>query len=75
VPLARFETPSGVVDGVNKIFFTSAAYRPYSVQVVINGLLRYPNFVDGWAERGGKKVELREPPQIGDVVKIFYVVL
>lgn len=67
------ELAGGPVNGVNKIFTSSASYVPGSVRVFRNGLLNRKGDTDGWVELGSKKVRLTETPKIGDIIKLYYL--
>lgn len=67
------ELAGGPVNGLNKVFTSSAAYVPGSVRVFRNGLLNRKADTDGWVELGNKKVRLNETPKIGDVIKLYYL--
>ena len=66
------EPALGTIDGVNTLFLSSAMYVPGSVQVWLNGLLKRKDFDDGWTELGSNKILLKEAPEPGDVVQVFY---
>lgn len=68
----RFETPSGAVNGSNRIFHTGTDYRSGTPRVWLNGLLLVKFGRDGWTEMGGKKLQLHEAPRVGDTVQVFY---
>lgn len=67
-----FEIPSGAVDGTNRIFYVSTDYRSGTPRVWLNGLLLVRFGQDGWAEMGGKKLQLHEAPRTGDAVQVYY---
>lgn len=71
----RFEVLSGVVDGTNTVFTSSAAYASGTSAVFLNGQLKVPTFQDGWAETDPATgtVTLDEAPRVGDVVQMFYL--
>lgn len=71
--MPRFEIPLGTIDGVNRIFRLSTDYRPGTPRVWLNGLLHRKEGQDGWAEMGGKRLQLHEAPQEGDVVQVYYI--
>lgn len=58
------ETPTGTIDGVNRVFHTSVPYIPGSLAVWHNGLLLVPDDDDGWTETdpGTGEFELKEAP-------------
>lgn len=66
------ESAAGPVNGSNTLFLSSAAYVPGSVQVWLNGFLKRRDYDDGWIELGSNKIQLKEAPQVGDVVQVFY---
>lgn len=66
------ESAAGPVNGFNTVFLSSVAYVPGSVQVWLNGLLKRRDYDDGWIELGSNKIRLKEAPQVGDVVQVFY---
>lgn len=67
-----FEIPVGSIDGINRIFYVSADYRPGTPRVWLNGLLLVKHGEDGWTEMGGKKLQLHEAPRVGDTVQVYY---
>ena len=73
----KFETASGSVNGINRVFSVSLDYRPGSIQVFLNGLLLQKDLVDGWVELGNKKIRLHEAPKDSgpnpDIVVIYYI--
>lgn len=69
----RIESPTGAVNGVNKIYYVSADYVPGTVRVFINGQVKAPELEDGHTELGGRKINIKEAPRIGDVVRIYYI--
>jgi len=71
----RIETPSGTINGANKTFFVAADYLPGSTRVYLNGVLLLPSLVDGHTELGDKKLNLKEAPDPGDVVRVYYIPL
>lgn len=79
MPSPRFEVPSGVIDGVNTVFYVSRAYKPGSTAVFLNGLLQERSLVDGWTETdpGAGEVTLKEAPRSSgtspDVLQIFFI--
>lgn len=78
MPIPHFEVPTGVVDGVNKTFYTSLPYSPRSTAVFLNGQLKRQDFEDGWVETdpSSGRIDLREAPKISvgpDVVQVFYL--
>lgn len=72
--LPSFEVATGVIDGINTVFTVSAAYRPRSTAVFLNGQLKRADYADGWAETdpAAGVVTLFEAPLEGDVVHVFY---
>lgn len=72
---APIETPTGSVNGTNRIFYCSASYVPGTVRVWINGQLKRPDLVDGWVEKTPNKIELKEAPRVGELVQVWYKVL
>jgi len=69
----KIETLQGSANGVNTIFKTSNSYRPGSVRVFRNGILEEPTLVDGWTELGFKRIQLKEAPEIGDILQAYYI--
>jgi len=68
------EPAVGTPNGTRTIFETRTAYLPGSVKVFLNGFVMRADYADGWTELGGRKIQLKEAPQIRDVVQIFYLV-
>ena len=66
------EVVSGPIDGVNKQFTVSAMYLTGTLQVWLNGQLKRRDLVDGWSELGANKFEMNEPPEVGDVVQVWF---
>jgi hypothetical protein len=61
------------VDGATVVFETGQAYIAGSTQVYINGVLNQRDSLeDGLIELGGKQVQLRYLPRIGDTVHLYY---
>lgn len=71
-PPPVIEVAIGPVNGVNKQFTVSAQYLPGTLQVWLNGQLKRRDFVDGWVELGSNKFEMKEPPEVGDVVQVWF---
>jgi hypothetical protein len=67
------EVPQGIINGINTLFQTSASYLAGSVVVFLNGQLKRGDYSDGWVELGNRYVNLKIPPETGDVVQIYYV--
>jgi hypothetical protein len=73
VGLPVFETPTEPINGTNTIYTTQAPYVAKSTRVWLNGLLQRKDLIDGWVELGGKKVQMQEAPETGDVLQIYYI--
>ena len=73
MPCPRIEKLSGVINGFNTIFETSAGYLPGSVRVFRNGILNEGSLIDGWTELGNKRISLNEAPIPGDVMQVYYI--
>lgn len=58
----------GVVDGANQDFETESDYVPGSLVISLNGQLKRADFDDGWLEMGGKKLQMKMAPKVGDVL-------
>jgi hypothetical protein len=71
--IPRIEVPSGVIDGSNRVFYTTAPYRPGTVRVFLNGQLKQGLLDDGWFELGTNKVRLKEAPRVEDVLQFYYI--
>jgi len=75
----HFEVPSGVVDGVNKVFTVSSSYAVGSTAVWLNGVLLEPSLSDGWTESNPilGEITLEEAPQSSgpnpDVLQVFFL--
>lgn len=69
----RFEVPAGIINGSNRVFYTSVVYRPGSVMVFLNGQLKADLLDDGWFELGTNKVRLKEAPRTEDVLQFYYI--
>ena len=72
--LAHFEQPVGIIDGINVVFTTSAAYIPGSIVVFLRGIPRVAAWEDGWFETDPTTgtVTLKEPPVLGDDVQFMW---
>ena len=68
-----FETPSGSINGANRDYYTSGDYRSGTVRMFRNGVLQRKDLVDGWDEMGGKRVRMKEAPETGGVVRVYYI--
>jgi hypothetical protein len=66
------EIASGLVDGLNTVFQLAAPYISGSVEVFLNGQAKRQDYDDGWSELGGNKIQMKQPPELGDVVQVFY---
>jgi hypothetical protein len=64
------ETPSGVVDGSNAIFYSLSAFVPESVQVFVNGVSQ-TNIVD-YVTSGTTQITLLVSPSVGDYIRLNY---
>lgn len=71
IPVMR--EPTGAIDGVNKIFYTPTAYVLGSLRVWHNGVLLRGDLDDGWIEHGSSRFEMKEPPQAGDTLTVYYL--
>jgi hypothetical protein len=71
----RFEIPAGVIDGSNRTYTVSAAYRVQSTAVFVNGQLQRADFADGWSEVNPEAgvLLLTEAPLEGDVLQVFFI--
>lgn len=69
----RIETPTGAVNGVNRTFFVTADYVPGTVRIFLNGQLKSPPLEDGHTELGGRKINIKDAPRAGDVVRVYYI--
>lgn len=69
----RYEIAIGSTNGFNRIFRVSMDYVAGSPRVWLNGLMQRQDAIDGWAELGGRKLELNEAPHTGDVVQVYYI--
>jgi len=71
MPTRIIEVATGLVDGVNKTFSTSQAYKPGTVVAFIEGQARIPA-----TELGGTSFILdNNPPLVGDTVSVYYMSL
>lgn len=66
------ETLTGVIDGRNQTFGVSSQMGPGSCSVYLNGILLTPGLDTGWVQLDDVTVQLKEPPQLGDVVAVGY---
>ncbi len=72
----HFEVLTGIIDGINKTFYTSVPYKSGSLAVLLNGQLKHkdrPKY--GWIETSPSIgcVDLTTPPLLGDVVQAFFL--
>jgi len=67
------ENAIGSINGVNRLFRTTADYQPDTLKVWLNGLLLKKDGSDGWAEIGGKRFQMHEAPHVGDTVRVYYM--
>jgi len=63
----------GIVNGINCDFRTPSPYVPGSVVVYVSGLSRVQSNDDGWDETGYDKFRMKEAPQPGDRVSVYYL--
>lgn len=75
MPSPRFEVLAGVIDGVNTVFTSSVAYTPGTSAVFLNGQLKRITYDDGWTETSppAGTITMMEPPDLLDVVQMFYL--
>lgn len=66
------EPATGTVDGLNTVFQVSAPYVAGSVEVFLNGQAKRKDYDDGWLELGSNKIKMKQPPEAGDVIQVFY---
>ena len=71
-PSGVIQTAMGAVDGLNQDFRVTVMYAPNSTGVFINGQAKCRTWDDGWDELGNNKVRLKQAPQLGDVVQIYF---
>lgn len=75
--IPRFEALSGTVNGVNRVFTTSAAYTPGTVAVFLNGQLLKNPAGDPWVEQNPTTGEIELAvdctPVKDDQLAAFYV--
>jgi len=62
----------GDIDGVNQVFTTPTAYRSNTIALWVNGQLKVASNDDGFVEVDATTVELRIPPQVGEVLQVMY---
>lgn len=67
------EELSGVVNGINRIYSTSLAYKSDSIRVWINGELMRADLDNGWVELGSNQIELNEAPLVGTTLNAWYL--
>jgi hypothetical protein len=65
------ETPTGVVDGNNKIFLLSRTPRLNTELVFVNGMLKKPGAEDDYIIEGNK-ITFNEAPAPGSVILVNY---
>ena len=71
--LPVFRRLDGTANGTNKVFETPTSYLGGSVRIFRNGVVLDESLVDGWDEFGGKKVLLKEAPEITDILVAYYI--
>lgn len=69
-----FEVPFGIVNGFNTLFTLRAPYVPNTTVVFLNGQAKVATYQDGWVEMGGKNLQLKIPPQTGDIIQVYYMI-
>jgi hypothetical protein len=63
----------GVVDGVNKTFYTPSQYVLTTIRVIVNGQVYDKDDTrKGWTEIDSSTVEMDAAPLVGDVLQAFY---
>lgn len=67
------EDLSGITNGINTVFRTSAPYKPGTVRIFRNGMMGRSPLADGWVELGGDRLQLKEPPVLGDILQVYYL--
>lgn len=72
--IPRIENLVGAINGVNREYTTSLAYKDGSVRVWINGAVLDPGLNDGFVELGNNKIRMKVAPETGDVLRVYYVV-
>jgi hypothetical protein len=65
------ETPSGVVDGSNKVFTTLYSYTTERTYLYLNG--QQLELGSDYTESADKELTFQFAPQLGDVVFVQYV--
>ena len=68
----HMEAPSGVIDGVNATFTTSAPFDSSIINVWLNGVLVRRDNDDGFVVTGASTFDLNEVPVLGDTVHVRY---
>jgi hypothetical protein len=63
------ETPSGAINGINKVFSTASTFRADSTSLYLNGLRE-----SHYTETGGSSVTLSDAPMVGDEIRIDYII-
>lgn len=66
------DAPTGVIDGVNVTFTTSAPFDPSIINVWLNGVLVRKVDDDGFVVTGASTFDLNEAPVLGDTVHVRY---
>jgi hypothetical protein len=72
LPPVLVEVPTGIINGLNRVFQTQYPYIAGSTQVWLNGQMKDPKFADGWVENGGVFFTMKVAPEVGDVVQVYY---
>jgi len=67
------EDAIGIINGINKIFFTTVSYKSNSLSIFLNGQLQSKGSSFNWTENGLNKFTLTEAPLIGDKIKVGYI--
>jgi hypothetical protein len=78
MPTPRFETPSGLINGLNTVFGLSVPYSPGTTAVFRNGILQDKTLLDGWYETDPSLgiITMKEPPSdfgYSDVIQVFFL--
>lgn len=72
MPIPRYETLAGAINGTNTVFLTVAPYKAVSTAVFVDGLLLETG---SWTETNPSAgiVTLGTAPLTGSYVQIFYI--
>ena len=70
--MPKIETATGVINGSNTNFSTSASYTSGTLVVFVNGQAKLRTNDDGWIETGATTFQMKVAPLTGDILQVYY---